>query len=101
MVSEGGGGHCTPLGAVSGESSSSLCLPPRVPVQAGRGVLGGGGAIWIVGLVLALAWDDGETPLVKHLWRAQDKQKPLLLCSGRFGWREEAAQHVKVRLPKI
>jgi hypothetical protein len=61
----------------------------------------GGGAIWIAGLVLALAWDKGEIPLVQHLWRAQDKQECLLLCSGRFGWREEEARRIKAWLPKI
>jgi hypothetical protein len=35
MVSESAGGCCTPLGAVSGESSSSLRLPPCVPARAG------------------------------------------------------------------
>jgi hypothetical protein len=43
MVSEGVGGRHTPVGAVSGESSSSLRLPPRVPACAGRGIWGGGG----------------------------------------------------------
>jgi hypothetical protein len=100
MVSEGAGGCCTPLGVVSGESSSSRWLPPHVLARAGRGVLGGGGAIWIAGLALALAWVEGETHLVQHQ-RAQDKQEHPLVHSGRSRQREEAARCSVARLLKI
>ncbi len=85
MVSEGAGGRCIPLGAVSSESSSSLRLPPRVPACAGRGILGGGGAIWIAGLALALAWVKGETPLVQHSRLKTSKSIPYFVPAGPVG----------------
>jgi hypothetical protein len=60
----------------------------------------GEGVIWIAGLVLALAWVKGDTPLVKHQ-RVQDKQERPLLCSGRSGRREEAVWRGLARLLKI